>query len=62
MEGSSQGHEEADKRLSLATLLLFPSMNPHSILWLFTPPTQILPGCADRGLCSPLGLTASCQG
>lgn len=61
MGGSSQGHEEADKRLSLAMLPLFPSMSPSCILCFFTPCTQIPPGHAELGLCSLLGLAASPQ-
>lgn len=52
MEGSSQGREEADKRLSLTMLPVFPSTNPRSILCLFTPLTQIRPRRAGLGLCS----------
>lgn len=54
MEGSSQGHEERDKRLPLTVLQLFPSRNPCSILWLFTPlPTNTAWACRPGALLPP---------
>lgn len=62
MEGSSQGREEADKRLSLAMLPLFPSTNPHSILWLFNPPPKYCPGMQTLGSAPSRGLLPSARG
>lgn len=55
MGGSSQGHEERDKRLPLTMLRLFPSTNPRSVLWLFAPLHKYCLAMQTQGSAASLG-------